>query len=92
MIICGRNSVVECNLPKVDVEGSNPFVRLFIFELDCERGENTPQDDSLVRVRAACEQSAEDFSLEETKFLKRKSADTFNANKSRKPLRPLIYF
>lgn len=29
MIICGRNSVVECNLPKVDVEGSSPFVRLF---------------------------------------------------------------
>ena len=35
------------------------------------------------RVRATCEQSAEDFSLEETKFLKRKSEDTFNANRSR---------
>ena len=34
-------------------------------------------------VRATCEQSAKDFSLEETKFLKRKSVDTFNANRSR---------
>lgn len=25
--ICGSNSVVECNLAKVDVEGSNPFSR-----------------------------------------------------------------
>src|SRR5687768_13288091 len=24
----GRNSVVECSLPKADVEGSNPFARL----------------------------------------------------------------
>ena len=24
---CGRNSVVECQLPKLDVEGSNPFAR-----------------------------------------------------------------
>ena len=24
---CGRSSVVECNLAKVDVEGSNPFAR-----------------------------------------------------------------
>ena len=27
MIICGRNSVVECNLPKVDVAGSSPVSR-----------------------------------------------------------------
>ncbi len=25
--ICGSNSVVECNLAKVEVEGSNPFSR-----------------------------------------------------------------
>ncbi len=24
---CGRNSVVECHLAKVDVDGSNPFAR-----------------------------------------------------------------
>ena len=24
---CGSNSVVECNLAKVEVEGSNPFSR-----------------------------------------------------------------
>ena len=24
---CGRNSAVECQLPKLDVEGSNPFAR-----------------------------------------------------------------
>ena len=24
---CERNSVVECQLPKLDVEGSNPFAR-----------------------------------------------------------------
>ena len=24
---CGNNSVVECHLAKVDVEGSNPFSR-----------------------------------------------------------------
>ena len=24
---CGRNSAVECHLPKVDVEGSSPFAR-----------------------------------------------------------------
>jgi len=34
-------------------------------------------------VRATCEQSAKVFSLEETKFLKRKTVDTFNANRSR---------
>ena len=34
-------------------------------------------------VRARSEQSAEVFSLEETKFLKRKTADTFNASDSR---------
>ncbi len=26
---CGCNSVVECQLPKLDVEGSNPFTRYF---------------------------------------------------------------
>ena len=34
-------------------------------------------------VRARSEQSAKDFSLEETKFLKRKSVDTFNASDAR---------
>ena len=34
-------------------------------------------------VRAEAEQSAEVFSLEETKFLKRKTADTFNARLTR---------
>ena len=43
------------------------------------------------RVRATCEQSAEDFSLEETKFLKRKSVDTFNANRSRQPVLDLLH-
>ena len=28
---CGSNSVVECNLAKVDVEGSNPFSRSIKF-------------------------------------------------------------
>ncbi len=28
-VVCGRNSVVECQLPKLDVEGSNPFARFF---------------------------------------------------------------
>ena len=36
-----------------------------------------------MRVRARSEQSAEEFSLEETQFLKRKSVDTFNASDSR---------
>jgi hypothetical protein len=27
---CGRNSVVECQLPKLDVVGSNPIARFFI--------------------------------------------------------------
>ncbi len=26
-ILCGRNSVVECQLPKLDVVGSNPIAR-----------------------------------------------------------------
>jgi hypothetical protein len=26
---CGRNSVVECQLPKLDVVGSNPIARFF---------------------------------------------------------------
>ena len=26
-VVRGRNSVVECQLPKLDVEGSNPFAR-----------------------------------------------------------------
>ena len=29
--ICGSNSVVECNLAKVEVEGSNPFSRSIFF-------------------------------------------------------------
>ena len=28
-VICGRNSVVECQLPKLDVGGSNPLARFF---------------------------------------------------------------
>jgi hypothetical protein len=28
---CGRNSAVECNLAKVDVEGSIPFARSILF-------------------------------------------------------------
>ena len=27
--VCGRNSVVECQLPKLDVVGSNPIARSF---------------------------------------------------------------
>ena len=27
---CGRNSVVECQLPKLDVVGSNPIARFFL--------------------------------------------------------------
>jgi hypothetical protein len=26
---CGRNSVVECQLPKLDVAGSNPVARFY---------------------------------------------------------------
>jgi hypothetical protein len=29
---CGRNSAVECQLPKLKVEGSNPFARFFFTE------------------------------------------------------------
>jgi len=36
-----------------------------------------------VEVRATCEQSAEDFCLEVRLAQKAKSADTFNANRSR---------
>ncbi len=27
--LCGRNSVAECQLPKLDVGGSNPLARFF---------------------------------------------------------------
>ena len=27
--LCGRNSAVECQLPKLDVAGSNPVARFF---------------------------------------------------------------
>ncbi len=27
---CGRNSAVECQLPKLDVVGSNPIARFFV--------------------------------------------------------------
>ena len=30
VFLCGRNSVVECQLPKLDVEGSNPFARSYV--------------------------------------------------------------
>ena len=43
------------------------------------------------QVRTRSEQSAKDFSLKETKFLKRKSVDTFNASSSRQPGRPLTF-
>jgi hypothetical protein len=33
IVCCGRNSVVECQLPKLDVVGSNPIARFFISEL-----------------------------------------------------------
>ena len=29
LLVCGSNSVVECLLPKQNVEGSNPFSRFF---------------------------------------------------------------
>ncbi len=34
MYFRGRNSVVECSLPKADVEGSNPFARFSANRLD----------------------------------------------------------
>ncbi len=37
----------------------------------------------ILRVRATCEQSAEDFCKKERKFFEAKSVDTFNANRSR---------
>ena len=42
---CGSNSAVECNLAKVEVEGSSPFSRYFSERLDnkpvaCWREEN----------------------------------------------------
>ena len=47
------------------------------------RVDENPQQAEPVWVRARSEQSAKDFSLEETKFRKRKSVDTFNASDSR---------
>jgi hypothetical protein len=41
---CGRNSVVECQLPKLDVRGSNPLARF-----DLRRSE-APESPSCVRV------------------------------------------
>ncbi len=29
-LLCGRNSVVECQLPKLNVVGSNPIARFFV--------------------------------------------------------------
>src|SRR5579883_291642 len=31
---CGRNSVVECQLPKLDVRGSNPLARFDLRQID----------------------------------------------------------
>jgi hypothetical protein len=31
LLICGRNSVVECQLPKLKVAGSNPVARSKLF-------------------------------------------------------------
>ena len=42
-----------------------------------------PTKRSFVKVRADFLQSVEEFSLEQTKFEKRKSGDTFNAKNSR---------
>ena len=33
IFLCGCNSVVECDLAKVEVEGSNPFTRSNLFPL-----------------------------------------------------------
>ena len=49
------------------------------------KGWEPPRTEVLL-VRARSEQSAKDFSLKETKFLKRKSADTFNASDSRQSI------
>ena len=51
----------------------------------CEKFGNSknPIRRSLIWVRADFLQSAEDFSLEETEFLKRKSVVTFNAKNPR---------
>ena len=34
----GRNSAVECQLPKLDVVGSNPIARFFLGGLDDDSG------------------------------------------------------
>ena len=44
---CGNNSVVECNLAKVDVEGSNPFSRSNVASL-LESGKAAPKRSGLV--------------------------------------------
>ena len=54
------------------------FDLIFVVEVDENHNKAEP-----CLVRARSEQSAKDFSLEETKFLKRKSEDTFNASDSR---------
>ena len=43
------------------------------------------KDSNLGEESSASEQSAKDFSLGETKFLKRKSVGTFNASAARQP-------
>ena len=55
---------------------THPFIYLEVFKVGTR---------TLVKSPARSEQSAQDFSLEETKFLKRKSVGTFNASDSREP-------
>ena len=59
---------------------------LTCYQIECTKYSNRVSKGSLI-VRAICEQSAKVFSFKETKFLKRKSVGTFNANRSRRPRR-----
>ena len=57
----------------------------FLFRLLSSVFENQQARSALGEESSASEQSAEDFSLEETKFLKRKSVGTLNASAAREP-------
>ncbi len=76
--------MVECNLPKVDVEGSSPFVRYFVARKMC-KGREPSTRQSLVKVRAQAERRLEQFCLKEMKISEKQNAELpFNARRSKR--------
>ena len=75
-----KKSQTMCSFTRAEARSGLPIGILSARKILYIWGNENSTRQSLVRRSSASEQSAEVFSLEETKFLKRKTVDTFNAS------------